>query len=78
MKLETTLLTPAEVLAHFRRERHWLKTAVRLRLIEAVNISGVDGHGARYRYRLKPLEAETPPLTPEEAHWQELKRRRGW
>lgn len=35
------LLTPAEILAHFRRkDRHWLRAAVNRGLIEAVNVGG--------------------------------------
>lgn len=72
------LLTPSEVLAHFRRkDRHWLRAAVNRGLVEAVNVGG-SGNGARYLYRLKNLEAEAPAVIEEEAHYQELQRRHGW
>jgi hypothetical protein len=73
--MRTPLLTPAEVLAHFnRRDRHWPQRAAQRGLIEAVNVGGT-GNGARYLYRLKPLEAERPEVTREELHWRELRRR---
>jgi hypothetical protein len=72
------LLTPAEVLAIFRRkDRHWPRAAARRGLIEAVNVGG-SGNGARYLYRLKNLEPEAPAVNEEEAHYLELERRHRW
>ncbi len=78
MQASPDLLTPTEILAHFRRkDRHWPRRAAERGLIEAVNVGG-SGNGARYLYRLKNLEAEAPVVNKEEAHYQELVRRHGW
>lgn len=50
------LLTPAEVLAHFRRrDRHSLVRLVERGLVERVNTGG-EGKGARWLYRLVAAE----------------------
>lgn len=72
--MTTPLLTPAETLAHFRRrDRHWLKAAVNRGLIEAVNIGG-EGHGARYLYRLKPLEPVSVEPSEEDLLYRRFQR----
>jgi len=71
------LLTPEEVLAYFRRkDRHWPRRAAARGLIEAVNVGG-SGNGARYLYRLKNLEAESPTVNEGEMNFHQLKKAHG-
>jgi predicted transcriptional regulator len=56
--MTSCLLTPAEVLAHFRRkDRHSLQALVRRGLVQRINTGG-EGKGARWLYLLTEPEPE--------------------
>jgi predicted transcriptional regulator len=75
--LSGALLTPAETLAHFRRkDRHSLDRLVERGVVERFNVGG-EGNGARYLYRLKPIEPERPAVNQEEVTMREMIRGHG-
>jgi len=72
------LLLPSEAMAILRiKDRHTLDRLVRRGRLERFNVSGGDKQ-ARWKYRLKPLEAQGPEVSQEELHYQALKKRYLW
>jgi len=72
------LLTPAAIMALLHiKDRHTLARLAARGVLERINISGGEKQ-ARWRYRLKSLEAQPPQISAEELHYQELKQRHGW
>lgn len=71
------LLTPQEAMNALRiKDRHTLARMVERGILERFNISGGEKQ-PRWKYRLPPLEADRPGPSPEELHWQKVKRRHG-